>query len=127
MTEHSSTEDTSNLAPTDMLYMTYEGNQLTECSATVLKVEKDGTAATVYLDRTVMHAQGGGQPTDKGTLSSVGATLEVSKIVLDRETGLATHTGTFTGEPFQPGDEVKVAIDKDLRRILSECHTGTLR
>lgn len=146
------------LPPTDMLYMTYDGNFETKCESKVLAVSKvvEGNsdpstkkAATplntvsVVLDQSVMHAQGGGQPTDIGTLRKTGddggssAVLNVSKVLIDRATGVARHTGTFaTGnndndedQAAQPlllevGDTVQVCVDADARRILSECHTA---
>ena len=119
------------LPPTDMLYMTYEGNCLTECNSKVLSVHehpadsKNGTV-TVCLDRTVFHAQGGGQPTDHGQLLVSGeAAMDVIKVVRNRETGIARHTGNFLGaSSLNVGQQVKASVDADLRRILSECHTG---
>jgi Ser-tRNA(Ala) deacylase AlaX len=118
--------------PTEMLYMTYEGNGLTECTARVLQVSRgvDNTHVVVCLDRTVFHAQGGGQPTDQGTLicdkEGAVSTLHVSKVVQDRDTGVASHMGQFgtSATMLQVGDTVQVSIDKELRRVLSECHTG---
>lgn len=135
----------SQLPPTDMLYMTYEGNWLTECQATVLATKKEeqqqqedngvetNPADKVYitLDRSVMHAQGGGQPTDKGVLK-VGEdkVMQVEKVTIDRSTGIATHAGKLLsgsgGEPYclEVGQQVQVQIDQELRQILSECHTA---
>jgi len=148
------------LPPTEMLYMTYEGNFETECESKVLdvvlsKVEESSdpsskkatppNTVSVVLDRTAMHAQGGGQPTDIGTFKKVGddgspsAVLNVSKVVIDRATGVARHTGTIIGSSnstndndnnasssssLQVGDTVQVCVDADNRRILSECHTA---
>lgn len=118
------------IPPTKMIYMTYEGNWQMECEAQVLSSCKDddnGKAVQVCLDQTVMHAQGGGQPTDVGTLrSSVGHHMDVTKVMIDRETGVATHFGALKagcGE-LVPGETVKVSVDKDTRRLLSECHTA---
>lgn len=124
------------LPPTDMMYMTYQGNFCMECESKVLDVTKVAgddpkaprNAVSVVLDQTVMHAQGGGQPTDIGTLVARDgdATLQVSKVLIDRASGVARHTGTVTeeGKEFQVGDSVQVRVDEDTRRILSECHTA---
>ena len=119
----------ADLPATEMLYMTYEGNQLTEYTATVLQVDPpqdNNPLATVILDQTVLHAQGGGQPTDLGTISKEGSTFQVKKVVTDRSTGVTFHTGNFEEgqEGFAAGDKVQVKVDVDTRRILSECHTG---
>jgi Ser-tRNA(Ala) deacylase AlaX len=122
------------LPPTDMLYMTYEGNWLTECTAKVLSVSahnpgEDESVAplAICLDRTVMHAQGGGQPTDVGRLeiTATGVSVDVSKVLIDRETGVATHFGTLSGKtPPRVGDSATVKLNVSQRRILSECHTA---
>jgi Ser-tRNA(Ala) deacylase AlaX len=119
------------LPPTNMLYMTYEGNWLTECSAQVLgfKRSADSDMVEVYLDQSVLHAQGGGQPTDTGSITGVtgnGGRVVVEKVLMDRTTGITTHTGSLqdTDQPLVVGDTVKVTIDAENRRILSECHTA---
>ena len=116
------------LPPTDMLYMTYEGNWLTECQAAVLDVkQQQDEKVCITLDRTVMHAQGGGQPTDKGVLQ-VGndAVLQVDKVTMDRSTGIATHAGQWIlpDRCLQVGEQVQVQVDKEMRQILSECHSA---
>jgi Ser-tRNA(Ala) deacylase AlaX len=167
---------TLQLPPTDMLYYTYEGNRLTTCPARVLSIQENKTAAgsssdsdsghgdddavvivDVCLDQTVLHAQGGGQPTDFGSLSLLvqnddshqdeGETppvvvVHVDKVLLDRSTGVATHTGRLQVTPvavgnnesssssskrkimLQVGDTVQVTVDEERRQILSECHTA---
>ena len=115
------------LPPTDMLYMTYEGNWLTECEASVLRVEKQEEKVSFTLDRTVMHAQGGGQPTDKGVFKVGDETiLQVEKVTIDRSTGIATHAGKLTvpDRCVEVGEKVQVNVDKEVRQILSECHTA---
>ena len=118
------------LPPTDMLYMTYEGNWLTECDASVLHVQEEAEQKVcVTLDRTVMHAQGGGQPTDKGVLQvNQAAVVNVEKVSIDRDTGICTHAGKWaTSTPttcLEVGTPVRVQVDKDTRQILSECHTA---
>jgi Ser-tRNA(Ala) deacylase AlaX len=108
--------------PTEMLYMTYEGNFRTECRSTVLEVipayhithTKDSSLLefSLVLDQTVMHAQGGGQPTDTGEvvlrpdsnsqfIASPICTLPIDKVLIDRFTGIARHYGTL---PYVPKD-----------------------
>lgn len=87
----------------------------------------DGSQKTIQLalDRTVLHAQGGGQPTDRGTIETSDATIKVTKILLDRQTKVALHTGTVdSSATISVGDKVKVFVDKENRWILSECHTA---
>ena len=105
------------------------------------------TTVQLVLDRTVLHAQGGGQPTDRGIIQCGDTVINVTKVLLDRTTNVATHTGTIdlhrpcrhhdddahdstarnpeaAGTSISVGDKVKVFVDKENRLILSECHTA---
>ena len=96
------------VAPTEMVYLTYEGNFQLECDAKVLSCQfvnpDDQKTVQVCLDRTVMHAQGGGQPTDLGTLSIVNGetkeAVQVEKVLLDRGTGIATRLHMSSASSF---------------------------
>jgi Ser-tRNA(Ala) deacylase AlaX len=127
-----------------MLYYSYEGNFLMECEAEITQcvfiedssstsaADQEPSANTtrtvqLALDRTVLHAQGGGQPTDRGTITSGDTQIQITKILLDRETKVATHTGTIdaaSSANIAVGDKVKVLVDQENRLILSECHTA---
>jgi Ser-tRNA(Ala) deacylase AlaX len=151
---------------TEMIYYNYEGNFQLECDAKVISCQfikqqqpnkeekKDGDEETdapkivqLCLDKTVLHAQGGGQPTDIGTILRLGSSdddddntkFSITKVLMDRTTGVATHTGTIhhlggkdttTQQqsppplPLQPGDSVRITVDAANREILSECHTA---
>ena len=119
---------------TDMLYYTYEGNFLMECDAEISQCvfldetseqAKDKKIVQLALNRTVLHAQGGGQPTDVGTIETPHTTVQVTKILLDRQTKVATHTGLVDADAtIEVGEKVKVFVDKENRLILSECHTA---
>ena len=104
--------------PTDMLYMTYRGNFWTECQSTVLEVvpayhmnhtsDSSLKEFSIVLDRTVMHAQGGGQPTDTGRiilpenrnkLTTPDSALSIDKVLIDRSSGIARHFGTLPDLP----------------------------
>jgi alanyl-tRNA synthetase len=101
-----------------MLYYSYEGNFLMECNAEIMQCvfidsQDDGgtsdndnnssnnndkykpTTVQLVLDRTVLHAQGGGQPTDRGIIQCGDTVINVTKVLLDRTTNVATHTGTI--------------------------------
>ena len=160
-------ERCSQSSPTELVYLTYEGNFEHECEARVTAVVDDGSSSTsaaappdattaaessLVLDRTVLHAQGGGQPTDWGWIIREGAgprlECEVRDVRLDRATGMVTHRGallaptteaaeasassslllsqplTASSCGFRPGDKVRVRVQADRRRLLSECHTA---
>jgi Ser-tRNA(Ala) deacylase AlaX len=169
--------ESSNLPPTEMIYMTNDGNFQLECTATILKcaflsspqepepeTKDDNNLSTtttivveLVLDRTVLHAQGGGQPSDWGCISlascsnssaeedngggqtvAAAAVIKVNKVLLDRSTGIATHTGTLSLDDskdqmsmdrqlsllYPVGSVVQVQVDASRRRRLAECHTA---
>jgi len=168
---------------TEMIYSTYEGNFQLECESKILfcqfidddddkndngndnnkneqqqqqqQSRRRRQAVHVCLDRTVLHAQGGGQPTDIGSLviknnssnnkndvdddnieggGAAGSRTEIviTKVLLDRTTGVATHMGYIDNysknddDDDEPkiGQKVKVIVNGNNRRILSECHTA---
>lgn len=87
--------------------------------------EKKTKTVQLALNQTVLHAQGGGQPTDRGIIETPTAKIQVTKILLDRQTKIATHTGTVDADvALSIGDKVNVLVDKENRKILSECHTA---
>lgn len=140
--------------PTELIHLTHEGNFCLECESTVIAINKiacedvdaNGEPSsipsqqqqyTVILDKTSMHPQGGGQPTDVGVISAAtegGSKLQVEKVTIDRETGIVTHAVTLVDgahdsaenavTPFEIGSKVQVSVDADNRRLLSECHTA---
>lgn len=119
------TESTT-IAPTELLHLTYDGNFELHCDAKVLCCRViDNGAVEIELNRTTMHPQGGGQPTDIGTITAGDdKNVAVSKVTLDRDTGVVTHQGQASGARLEVGDDVKVSVDANERRILSECHTA---
>ena len=146
------------MSATELLHLSYNGNFQLETDAKVilcnvispsvqeepLPSEADDTTTTLrvelQLDKTSMHPQGGGQPTDLGVIESMidngdGAAYKanIDKVTIDRATGIATHAGsivvsnnTNTGvdELFPPNSSVKVTVNPTNRQILSECHTA---
>lgn len=118
------------LTPTDLLYSTFDGNFCMECESKVLNVHhrSDSSIFEIVLDRTVLYAQGGGQPTDHGVIVGAnGHEISVSKVTIDRDTGIVTHAGELKDGvhlDLATGENVKVKVDEPRRQILSECHTA---
>jgi Ser-tRNA(Ala) deacylase AlaX len=119
------------IPPTEMIYYSYEGNFELECTSEIVGISGKGPVVEVFLDRSVMHAQGGGQPTDAGTIAfqqdDKEVTLSIDKVTINRDTGVASHhciAGYDT--PCLPavGTPVCVTVDAETRRLLSECHTA---
>ena len=90
---------------------------------------KQGSTPAVVLDRTIFHPQGGGQPSDVGTIISAdgATTFHVELAKCDGPTGVITHAGTFGGDgaaAFAAGDKVALRIDADKRRLHARIHSA---
>ena len=69
---------------TDRLFL--KETLLFSCMAKVVHVQVlEGEECLVYLDKTVFHPQGGGQPNDQGHLLFQGRSLQVTDLVLSKE------------------------------------------
>jgi Ser-tRNA(Ala) deacylase AlaX len=114
-----------------------EKGELQQHEATVIDIEKvndessdpdDNKAShAVYLNETIFHVRGGGQPFDLGTIAgSDSAVFEVKGVNHDGQNRVA-HTGSFKVEgdaAFKPGDRVKMDIDPARRLLNSRLHTA---
>jgi Ser-tRNA(Ala) deacylase AlaX len=71
--------DLTAVPPTEKLYL--QDTYLFTCQSTVFAIEeaREGFVAVV-LAKTVFHPQGGGQPSDVGTLTAEGFSFEVSSV-----------------------------------------------
>jgi len=81
----------------------------------------------VVVAATVFHPQGGGQPSDTGTMTSSSATFTVSAARQDAiNDGQVLHLGSFPSPNgmFQPGDTVTQHIDAEKRLLYSRLHTA---
>ncbi len=110
--------------------------------ATVVAIRVDAKTPSsfiVLLDETVFYPQGGGQPSDVGTIKplddAAGATLHVRMVKEDGESGNVEHQCTFaSSQPdatledvmraFPCGSKVRVAIDGELRMLHARVHSG---
>jgi len=160
---------------TELIHLSYDGNFQLETDARVIlckvindesstnnkidekNVEKDSgdvIRVELQLDKTSMHPQGGGQPTDIGFITSnhtidsdddndnkhCATVAKIDKVTIDRSTGIVTHSGTVLTKTaknnsndaaaavyddlFPPNSSVKVNVDAYNRTLLSECHTA---
>jgi Ser-tRNA(Ala) deacylase AlaX len=84
----------------------------------------------VVTDKTIFHPQGGGQPSDVGTMTGkTGLTFTVTSVRMDVVCdGQVMHLGRFVGEDavstFNSGETVEQAIDVDKRVLYSRLHTA---
>ena len=100
---------------------------LEEASRLLFK-QADDDAHIVVTEQTIFHPQGGGQPSDTGTITSAsGTSFAVSAVRKDVvRDGQVLHLGRFTpgGSTFQEGESVEQAIDVDKRLFHSRLHTA---
>jgi Ser-tRNA(Ala) deacylase AlaX len=75
---------------------------------------------------TIFHAQGGGQPSDTGTISAAGTTFAVHQVRKPAEDSAILHLGTFSPEEqrFGENDDAQQKIDVDKRVLHSRIHTA---
>ena len=84
----------------------------------------------IVMDRTIFHPQGGGQPSDTGTIQrlSDSTTFIVTAVRMDVvHNGQVLHLGFFheNSTPiFNEGETVQQAIDVDSRLFYSSLHTA---
>lgn len=85
------------------------------------------TGSIVVTSETIFYPQGGGQPSDVGSIRSVsGSSIFNVQLVRNAPQKRTLHLGTFSSAtaPFAPGEEVKQAIDGVKRLLYSRLHTA---
>jgi misacylated tRNA(Ala) deacylase len=100
---------------TELLYMS--DSYLREFEATVMAVEENG----VVLDKTAFYPQGGGQPSDEGTLGDQEGREHVV-LKVQKVKGQVVHR--LEGDPPAVGSRVQGSIDWDRRYELMRTHTA---
>jgi len=114
----------SDLPKTEALYMT--DTYLFTATATVLRITPldEGKGYEVMLDTTCFHPQGGGQPGDVGTITSVdgGEPFAVTGCRKD-PAGVVSHQGA-SAPAFSLGSTVKLVVDKTSRLKNSCVHSA---
>jgi Ser-tRNA(Ala) deacylase AlaX len=106
--------------PTHLLCLenTYNYN----CQAVVLEIGLFEDKYYIILDQTVFYPQGGGQPSDIGTISNGSKVFNVTKcqIIEDK----CYQFGSFADEKLEVGESVEVRIDSIKRNKHARLHTA---
>ena len=113
----------SDVTPTEALYQ--KDTYLFASRARVLSVtEEAGKGWSVALDATCFHPQGGGQPADVGTITSIdgGAPFEVT-MVRKGAGGVVLHEGP-SQPPFAVGAAVECRVAEAPRRMNARVHSA---
>jgi len=103
---------------TELLYISAPDETATE--VTIESAHVDTKGPYLVLDRTPFYPQGGGQPSDTGSIEAEGFTFEVSKVVF--ADGEVRHYGVVHGEPT-PG-RAMARIDETRRQLHARLHTA---
>ena len=101
-------------------------------SATVLRMFRgdaevqsavEGDEVELYLDRTPMYAEGGGQVGDIGVIEADSGTVEVRDV--QRQGEAYAHYGVVTSGQVAVGEEVQVEVDEGARWSTMRHHSAT--
>eukprot|EP00160_Parvularia_atlantis_P006657 Unigene15840_Nuclearia_a/m.47163 Unigene15840_Nuclearia_a/g.47163 ORF Unigene15840_Nuclearia_a/g.47163 Unigene15840_Nuclearia_a/m.47163 type:complete len:267 (-) Unigene15840_Nuclearia_a:92-892(-) len=123
------------MVATTRLY--FAGTYRLQCAARIVATGSAGVSGKpedaqrpyIVLDQTVCHPQGGGQPSDVGTITTdAGAVFAVSDVRTDREHDQILHFGS----PLVPADmasfatdtPVTVRVDEATRRLHARLHSA---
>lgn len=83
----------------------------------------------IITDSTIFHVQGGGQPSDTGTMTAAGkadSTFEVKSVRQPAQGNQILHFGRFTPATaaFDSGEELEQHVDAEKRTLHSRLHTA---
>ncbi len=99
----------------------YADAYLREAEAVIRSVEVEKGRARVLLDRTIFYPEGGGQPSDRGTIVGDGFKIFVDDVRGKEE---VWHEGRLEGRPPKPGESVRLVLDWERRYENMRQHTG---
>jgi len=77
----------------------------------------------VQLDQSVFHPQGGGQPSDQGTITSGENVFQVEFVSVSKD-GIIHHYGKYASGELAAGTAVSMEIDAEKRRAYARIHSA---
>ncbi|NJE30229.1 alanyl-tRNA editing protein [Thermococcus sp. 18S1] len=92
-----------------------------EAEAIIRNVEENDGTVRVLLDRTIFYPEGGGQPSDRGSIIGDGFRITVERVEGKDE---VWHEGRLEGRLPEPGERVKLLLDWGWRYENMRQHTG---
>ncbi len=114
----------SAINPADYTDTKFTGYDTMTDTAKVLDVIKTKDATLVITDKTPFYAEMGGQVGDVGTIFCGNAKFEVTGT--SKAENVFMHSGKFTtSETFEKGAEVKLEVNKAVRKAIMRNHTAT--
>ncbi len=91
-------------------------------NATVSEIGKDNLESYIILNQTLFYPQGGGQPSDQGTIQFGSESLAIDRVrMID---GVVYHYSKSETVPFHQGDTVTCKVNEELRLKHAVCHTA---
>ncbi len=105
--------------------LTYlEDPELYELDAQIVRVQpgEGENPPVVFLDRTIFYPQGGGQPTDRGELTTASGKALVTAVSFHE--GDVHHAVTATEGELREGEQAHLSVDGELRLMHAKLHTG---
>jgi alanyl-tRNA synthetase len=113
-------EMSQGLPKTELLYLRHM--QLATTQANILKVVPEKrTQAYLVLDRTIFHPKGGGQPSDRGKMTSTQFALEIKKAIHNQ--GVVIHWAKIVNGAPSTGP-VSCELDWAYRYLVMRRHTA---
>lgn len=106
---------------TNLLYL--NDTYLFEHLASVNDVVENEFGTALVLNQTIFYPQGGGQPSDIGTIVSESGKFEVISVRLN-ENGIVFHYGEFTEGAIKVGETVNLSIDQENRLQFAKIHSA---
>jgi alanyl-tRNA synthetase len=113
-------EMTIGVPRTELLYL--RDMQLPKAEGNVVKaIPEKRTHAYLIMDKTIFHPKGGGQPSDRGEISSPQFVLEMKKAIYHR--GVVVHWGKILSGAASTGP-VSCEVDWGYRYLITRRHTA---